>query len=216
VLLAGGRLVGSAPAARIGGVLVCLALLGFSVVLARRLWETTVDRTPMLSRYAVVAVATALWAALALPAWLADPLARRALLGAPGTGHLLLLGVVGFVVLGTLYHVVPFVVWVHRYSDRLGYEPVPMVDDLYDDRLAVVDFWSVLGGSALLVAVDSFDLPSLVAAIGGVAVLVGSVLFVANLVSVVREHAEQSLAVVVVGRWIATGGDGTAASADGD
>ena len=216
LLLAGGRLVGATLAARIGGVLVCLALLGFAIVLARRLWETVVDRTPILSRYAVVAVATALWAALTLPAWLADPLARRLLLGAPGTGHLLLLGVVGFVVLGTLYHVVPFIVWIHRYSDRLGYEPVPMVDDLYDDRLAAADFWSIIGGSVLLVSGDAFDLPSLIAAIGGVAVLVGSVLFVANLVGVVREHAEQSLAVVVVGRWTATRGDGTSASVDSD
>jgi hypothetical protein len=215
LLLAGGRLVGSPPVARLGGVLVCLALLGFATVLARRLWETAVDRTPMLSRYAVVAAATALWAALALPAWIANPLARRALLGAPATSHLLLLGVVGFVVLGTLYHVVPFIVWVHRYSDRLGYEPVPMVDDLYDDRLAAADFWSILGGSALLTAGDAFDLPWVVAAVGGVAVFVGSVLFVWNLVGVVREHAQQP-AVVVLGRWTATGEDGAAASADGD
>jgi cbb3-type cytochrome oxidase subunit 1 len=216
LLLAGGRLFGSPTAACLGGVLVCLALLGFAVVLARRLWETAVDRTPMLSRYTVVAAATALWAALALPAWLVDPLARRALLGAPETGHLLLLGVVGFVVLGTLYHVVPFVVWVHRYSDRLGYEPVPMVDDLYDDRLAVADFWSVLGGSILLVAGDAFDLPSVVSAVGGVAVLVGSVLFVANVVGVVREHAEPSFAVVVLGSWTAGSEDGTNAPVDGD
>ncbi|KPN31487.1 Cbb3-type cytochrome oxidase, subunit 1 [Halolamina pelagica] len=182
LLLAGGRLVGSAPVARVGGALVALALLAFALVLARRLWQTHVDRTPMLSRYAVVAAATALWAGLALPAWLAEPLARSRLLGAAGTTHLLLLGVVGFVVLGTVYHVVPFVVWVHRYSDRLGYEPVPMVDDLYDDRVAAADFWSLL--------------------VGGVAVLLGSVLFVANVASVVREHAPGSLATVVFGGWV--------------
>ncbi|NHX36166.1 MULTISPECIES: hypothetical protein [Halolamina] len=203
LLLAGGRLVGSASLARVGGALVALALLSFSIVLARRLWGTEVDRTPMLSRYAVVAAATALWAALALPAWLADPLARASLLGAPGTTHLLLLGVVGFVVLGTVYHVVPFVVWVHRYSDRLGYEPVPMVDDLYDGRVAAADFWSLLVGASLLVADDLLGLPSAASPVGGLLALVGTVLFVANVVGVVREHAPQSLPTVLFGDWAA-------------
>jgi len=216
LLLAGGRLVDAAPLARVGGGLVALALLAFSVVLARRLWETKVDWTPMLSRYAVVAAATALWAALALPAWLADPLARTRLLGAPGTAHLLLLGVVGFVVLGTVYHVVPFVVWVHRYSDRLGYEPVPMVDDLYDGRVAAADFWSLLVGSALLVAGDLVDLPSTLSLVGGVAVLLGSLLFVANVAGVVREHAPASLATVVFGGWVGVEPRDVAGSTEGD
>ncbi|QKY19423.1 hypothetical protein B4589_003155 [Halolamina sp. CBA1230] len=216
VLLAGSRLAGSPLAARLGGVLVALALLAFSVVLARRLWETQVDRTPMLSRYAVVAAATALWAGLALPAWVTSPLARPALLGAPETGHLLLLGVVGFVVFGTVYHVVPFVVWVHRYSDRLGYEPVPMVDDLYDDRLAVADFWCLLLGSGLFVAGDLLDLPSTVSAVGGVAVLTGTLLFVANIVGVVRKHAPQSLLAVLFGRWAVVESEGASASVEND
>ncbi|WP_053948280.1 hypothetical protein [Halolamina sediminis] len=216
LLLAAGRLAESATVARAGGVLVAFALVAFAVVLARRLWETQVERTPMLSRYAVVAAATAIWAALALPAWLADPLARSALLGRPGVSHLLLLGVVGFVVLGTVYHVVPFVVWVHRYSDRLGYEPVPMVDDLYDDRLAAADFWCLLGGTTLLVADGLLDLPSAVSAVAGIAVLVGTLLFVVNVAGVVREHAPQSLLTVLLGTWATVESDGASASADRD
>jgi len=216
LLLAGGRLVESATIARAGGVLVALALLAFAVVLARRLWETQVERTPMLSRYAVVAAASAIWAALALPAWLAEPLARSALLGRPGVSHLLLLGVVGFVVLGTVYHVVPFVVWVHRYSDRLGYEPVPMVDDLYDERLAAADFWCLLAGTALLVADGLLDLPSAVSAVGGVAVLAGTLLFVVNVAGVVREHAPQSLFAVLFGSWAATNSADASPSVEND
>ena len=197
VLVAGGRLAGVALLARLGGVLVVVSLLGFGVILGRRLYETQVDWTPMLSRYAVVVPAMVLWAALALPAWFADPLARNTVFDAPGTAHLLVLGVVGFVVLGTLYHIVPFIVWVHRYSDRLGYESVPMIDDLYDDRLAAVDFVLLAGGTAILVAADLLVLPSIAPALGGILVLAGALLFFTNIVRVIRTHSPHALTGVL-------------------
>lgn len=75
VALAGGRLVSDPTLARVGGALVALSLFGVAAILARRLVESAVDWTPMLTRYAVAAVALAGWAVLTLPAWLADPLA---------------------------------------------------------------------------------------------------------------------------------------------
>jgi len=192
-LLAGGRLFAWGTPVRVGAVLVTGSLLGFSVIIARRLYQTQVDWTPMLSRYAVVAVALPVWSVAAGLAWLVSPLSSRTVFGAPGTTHLLGLGVVGFVVLGTLYHVIPFIVWVHRYSDRLGYEPVPMVDDLYSARLAVSDFASLVSGTVLLVATDWVGLPSTVSLVGGSLVLVGVALFTVNVCSVVRNHSPRSL-----------------------
>jgi len=204
--LATGRLLGSAPLARVGAVLVVVALAGFAVVLARRLVETEVAYNPMLARYAVAAVALAAWTVAAGRAWLVDPLADAALLGpAP---HLLVFGVVGFVVTGTLYHVVPFVVWVHRYSDRLGFEPVPMVDDLYDDRLATADFSAALVGAAGLVAVELVELPSLVTATAGALATLGFVCFAANLSLVVSRHSPHSVRDILLTRPEAKGSTG--------
>ncbi|MHB9285850.1 hypothetical protein ACKVMT_02280 [Halobacteriales archaeon Cl-PHB] len=197
--LALGRLAGSPSVATVGGLLVAGSLVAVAVVVARRLWFARVDWTPMHSRYAVVAVATAAWGLLAMWAWLGDPLARATLLGAPGTGHLLALGVVGFVVLGTLYHVIPFIVWVHTYSDRLGFEPVPLIDDLYDDRLAAVDFACLLGGSTGLVVADAAGLTGVVPAGAGLLVSLGAGVAVWNLVGVVRHHSPQSLLETVFG-----------------
>ncbi|WP_123535018.1 heme-copper oxidase family protein [Halosimplex salinum] len=211
--LATGRFLGSAPLARGGGLLVAVALLGFGVLLARRLVETEVEWTPMLSRYAVVAVAMVAWALLSARAWLVDPLSRTALLGG-GPRHLLLFGVVGFVVLGTLYHVVPFIVWVHRYSDLLGYEQVPMIDDLYDDRVAAADFVCILGGAAGLVLASALSLPALVAAGAGALATVGFALFAANMLVVVREHSPHSLRGVLVTR-LAESGAPSGAPTDG-
>ncbi|MFB6083277.1 MAG: hypothetical protein ABEJ94_03410 [Halorientalis sp.] len=198
--LAGGRLVGSAALARAGGALIVVAVAGLSLLLARRLVETRVDWTPMLSRYAVVAASMAGWSLLTAPAWLTDPLAPAHRFGGPGTVHLLALGVIGFVVLGTLYHIVPFIVWVHRYSDRLGFEDVPMIDDLYADRLAAADFALILGGAVGLVATDLVALPAFVAPLGGVLVATGTVVFAANLLAVLRNHSPHTLAGVLFAR----------------
>ncbi|MFC7141113.1 hypothetical protein ACFQMA_14915 [Halosimplex aquaticum] len=212
VALAAGRLLGSAPVARVGGLLVAVALLGFSAVLARRLVETQVAWTPMLSRYAVVAAAMAAWAVLAARVWFVDPLAPTARFGG-GPPHLLVFGVVGFVVLGTLYHVVPFIVWVHRYSDLLGYEQVPMIDDLYDDRVAAADFACVLAGAVGLALADALGLSAAVTAGAGALATVGFALFAGNMLLVVREHSPHSLRGVLVTRLA---DDGAAAESPGE
>jgi hypothetical protein len=208
--LAAGRLLVTPLVARVGAVLVAAGLLAVAAILARRLRETRVEWTPMLRRYAVVAVALAAWTPLAARAWLADPLAPDALFGGPAATHLLLFGVIGFVVAGTLYHVVPFIVWVHRYSDRLGFESVPMIDDLYDDRIATADFVALSLGVAGIVVAEATGIGRLFPVAGAVATL-GFLLFAANLLSVVREHGPHSLAGVLVTRLA----DDESASAEG-
>ena len=199
VLLAGGRLVGDPLIARAGAVLVVLGALAMSAIVARRLVEMAVPWTPMHTRYALAAPALAAWALLSAPALLDAPLARGSVLGAPGAVHLLALGAIGFVVFGTLYHIVPFIVWVHRYSDLLGFEDVPMIDDLYDDRLAVIDASMLSTGTALLVLAEWFQLWAGVSAAGGTLVLLGILVFGTNLLGVLREHSPQGLGEILLG-----------------
>ena len=213
--LAAGRLLADPLLARVGGALVAGGLVAVALVVGRKLLATR-TWTPMLSRYAVAVAATLAWAALALPAWLADPTAPDAALGAPGSAHLLTVGVVGFVVLGTLYHVVPFIVWVHRYSDRLGFESVPMVDDLYDDRVARADFACLLAGLAALTADGLVEAPDPLALSGGVAFLAGVLLFVANVALVVRQHSPHSLLALLAARPGGDSGSEPAEPARGD
>ena len=188
VALATGRLLGVAALATAGGLLMAVGAFAFAVLLAKKLHEGRVDRTPMLSRYAVVAVALAAWSPLAARAWLADPLTRTSLFGSPTAVHLLFVGVVGFVVMGSLYHVVPFIVWVHRYSDRLGFEQVPMIDDLYDDRLAALDGVLLVGGAVTLIFGRAAVAPEPTVLVGGVLLTGGFVVFTVNLVGVVYHH----------------------------
>ncbi|MFB6074850.1 MAG: hypothetical protein ABEJ89_07555 [Haloarculaceae archaeon] len=208
VLLAAGRLLAWRPLAAVGGVLVALSLAGVGVVVARLLRDARVPRTPMLTRYAVVAGALVAWGLLTAAEWVRAPLDPALLFGAAAP-HLLLLGVVGFVVLGTLYHIVPFIVWVHRYSDLLGFEDVPMIDDLYDSRLATVDFWAVLGGSGVLLATTVVDLPPVAVAAGGLLTVVGVAVFAANLLLVVRRHSPHTVPGLLWSRLAVGNGDAT-------
>ncbi|NHN60261.1 MULTISPECIES: hypothetical protein [Halorussus] len=205
--LAAGRLVGGEWLARLGAAGVLVGLLAFAAVLARKLAETRVERTPMLSRYWVVALALPAWALAAAPAWVADPTDPAATFGHPAAGHLLAAGVVGFVLLGTLYHVVPFIVWVRQYSDRVGLEPVPMIDDLYDDRLAAVDFRLALGGIGLLVAGEVWG-SGFARLVGGVAATLGFGVFAVNLAGVVVRHGPESLRVDALSAAPPASGDG--------
>ncbi len=206
--LAAGRLVDASGLARVGGVLVVGGLAAGFLVVGRKLVESRVPRTPMRSRYAVVVVAALAWAALTLPAWLAAPTAPEVTFGAPGTAHLLGAGVVGFVVLGTLYHVVPFIVWVHRYSDLLGFEDVPMIDGLYDAQVARADFLLLVAALLALTADGLVGLPDTAVAAAGVAFLAGTGLFVGNMVLVVREHSPHSVPGILAGRSKAGEDDG--------
>ncbi|MDS0223144.1 hypothetical protein NDI54_17505 [Haloarcula sp. S1AR25-5A] len=196
--LAGGRLIGSTLLAQLGAVLVAVGIGVVAALLARQLVSARVEWSPMLTRYSIAAVSLVLWAGLTVAAWWQDPLSYSGLLGHPST--VLLVGGVGFVVLGTLYHVVPFIVWVHRYSDRLGFEDVPIVDDLYDHRIAALDGVALTLAYGLLVSEQWLEMPDTVALIAGALALLGTLLFASNLVTVLVEHSPQSLPTLLIGR----------------
>ncbi|MFB6118032.1 hypothetical protein [Halosegnis sp.] len=194
-LLTIGRLVAVTAVARAGGLLLLCGLTAAVGTLARHV-ATAAERSPMVARYAVAAVALLAWAVTTLPAWLAAPLARATLFGA--SPALLWLGGVGFIVVGTLYHVVPFIVWEHRYAARLGLDPVPGIDDLYDGRLARAD-WVVLTGGVLLRAGAEMGLPAPAGLAGWVALVGGAGLLAVNLGLVVRDHGRRSVAALLAG-----------------
>ncbi|WP_435066659.1 hypothetical protein [Haloplanus sp. C73] len=199
VLLAVGRLLDAVLVARLGAALVLVAALAFGAILGRKLYEMQVAWTPMHTRYAVVVPGLVAWALLTAPAWLSAPTAPTHRFGAPEAVHLLALGTIGFVVLGTLYHIVPFIIWVHRYSDRLGLEDVPMIDDLYSDTLATADATLLVSGTLLLVASEAGLFPSTLRLVGGGLVTLGTLVFGANMLLVVRRHSPHSVGRILVG-----------------
>ncbi|MCU4716946.1 hypothetical protein [Halapricum hydrolyticum] len=196
-LLAAGRLLGSTRVATIGGVVLLAGALAFSGFLARQLWRARVETGPLLRRYGLVTASLVGWIALTIPYWLGNPISVFTRFGGPTGTHLLFVGVFTLTIVGTFYHVVPFIVWYHRYSDRLGYESVPMVDDLYDDRIATVELWLLAAGLAGLWIGDVLATTWVVVA-GGNLLGVGVVLFGANMAGVVWRHRPETVREVLV------------------
>ena len=172
----------------LGGIALVSGVASFTIVIARKLWAMRVPWTPMHRRYVIVVLAAIGWIAVTLPAWTTAPLSYDTRFGGPGGIHLLGGGVIMFVIIGTLYHIIPFIIWVHRYSELLGYEPVPMVDDLYHTRVAHVEFILLVTGTILMVGWELFALSITVVAVGTGLVGIGIALFVANMVWVVGRH----------------------------
>jgi len=71
--------------------------------------------------------------------------------------YLLLLGWIGQMILGMMYKITTFLVWLNKYAARIGREPVPRLDDLYSRDLAMVGYglWNtaILTG-ALVIGLD--------------------------------------------------------------
>jgi uncharacterized integral membrane protein len=96
-------------------------------------------------------------------------------------------GWLSLAIMGQYYKILPFLVWHHRYSAKMGREPVPLLRDLYNARRARLSFYAYLAG---LVAVtfcllagwgSGLRLAALVA-------LAGSAGFAWTLVEVLRPH----------------------------
>jgi hypothetical protein len=178
----------------VAGLAAALASVG------RTLLRATVEPDPTLRRYLVAVVAGGVWAVATVPAWLADPLARSALYGAPAVRPLLLAGLVGFVVVGSCYHVVPFLLWLERYADRIGFEPVPGVEELYSGRVARADLALTTTGVVALTVAGATPVPGSVRPAGAVALGAGLLAAAGNLVRVVLVHAPGSPRAFLLGR----------------
>jgi hypothetical protein len=68
--------------------------------------------------------------------------------------YLLLLGWMGQMILGMMYKITTFLVWLNKYAARIGREPVPRLDDLYSREVGMIGYglWNaaVLTGGLVL------------------------------------------------------------------
>ncbi len=50
--------------------------------------------------------------------------------------HMILAGWITFTIIGAEYHIFPMIIWMEKYSQKLGVEDVPMIKDMYNKKLA--------------------------------------------------------------------------------
>lgn len=102
-----------------------------------------------------------------------------------GLAYLTLAGWLSFAIMGQLYKILPFLVWLHRYSERVGREPVPLLRDLYSERRARIAFWVYVTGF-LIVTASLFAANATGIRLGGLLTLAGSAGFAWTFVEVLR------------------------------
>jgi len=74
-----------------------------------------------------------------------------------------------------------------------------MIDDLYDSRIAATDATLLVSGTLVLVASEWFQLSSIFQIIGGGLVSLGTIVFSANMLFVIRDHSPHSLGQILFG-----------------
>lgn len=179
-LLALGRAIEVPMVIQIGGVGVAIGILLLSLYVGRQVRNATAGYSAITDRYILMAICGGGWAVLAVMTWLQEPLSITSRFGEGTIGVILLGGAIGFLIMGTLYHIVPFLIWIDRYSAKIGYGPIPTVDDLYNHRLERLELLATLGGLATLTLGHSLGIGTLTA-IGFISLLTGIALFVTNM-----------------------------------
>ena len=111
--------------------------------------------TYTITSFAMMLIATALGVFLVFEKHLepAD-LAKLSLI----YGYLILFGFFSMVIVGQLYKIVPFLAWFHKFSVKVGLEPVPMLKDMYSEKIAKLEFYimnSAIIGTVIAMAIEN-------------------------------------------------------------
>ncbi len=61
-------------------------------------------------------------------------------------GLLVFIGAFGLLIVGQMYKIVPFLVWYHKYSSKVGLESVPMLKDMFSEKIAHYNFYTLIAG----------------------------------------------------------------------
>ncbi len=95
-------------------------------------------------------------------------------------GYVALVGWFGFSIVGKYYKIIPFLLWVHRYSKQIGSQPVPLLKDMLDERFGYASLVALfLGYVTVLAGILSSSLVAVRA--GGGLFALGSYLFTYNI-----------------------------------
>ncbi len=66
--------------------------------------------------------------------------------------HLALIGFVTLTIMGAMYHLAPMLVWMEKYGPKMGKEKVPMIQELFSQKLAgLILIFSVIGLLGILI-----------------------------------------------------------------
>lgn len=100
-------------------------------------------------------------------------------------GFSVLLGFFSTLIVGQMYKIVPFLVWYHKYSDKVGFQSVPMLKDLFNEKLACYQMYVMIAGIVLSILFwlinNTFGL-----LLSFLLLFISSIMFLINMVKIFR------------------------------
>lgn len=98
-------------------------------------------------------------------------------------GYFLFIGFISMLIIGQLYKILPFLTWYHKYSSKAGIEKVPMLRDMYNEKLSYLSYYLII--SAVIGVPASVLLHiEFVLLIFFIIMLAGTLLFVFNMLKI--------------------------------
>ncbi|MCZ7603197.1 MAG: cbb3-type cytochrome c oxidase subunit I [Melioribacteraceae bacterium] len=100
-------------------------------------------------------------------------------------GYLIVFGYLSMLIIGQLHKILPFLRWYHKYSSKAGKENVPMLKDMYSEKVGYSILYLMLSGMAVLTI--SFILHIQIGVlIAFILFFTASILFMINMITVLR------------------------------
>lgn len=100
-------------------------------------------------------------------------------------GYLIMFGFISFLIVGQMYKIVPFLVWYHKYSDKVGIEKVPMLKDLFDEKKAYLGLYIMFAGTVAVVISFLLNEPTALL-ISFTLMFISSLIFAYNMITIFR------------------------------
>ncbi|VAX29023.1 hypothetical protein MNBD_IGNAVI01-3036 [hydrothermal vent metagenome] len=101
-------------------------------------------------------------------------------------GYLVFYGYLSMLIVGQMYKIVPFLAWYHKYSSKVGLEPVPMLKDMFNEKYALASYY--LMSTAIVATTVSFIFNIQVALLFSFGLMfLGSLIFTFNIATILRK-----------------------------
>lgn len=101
-------------------------------------------------------------------------------------GYLIVFGYLSMLIVGQMYKIVPFLVWYHKYSSKVGLEKVPLLKEMFNEKYAEYGFYLMI--TAVIGTVASLLLKSETGLLISFSIMLfSSLIFSFNMISIFRK-----------------------------
>jgi cbb3-type cytochrome oxidase subunit 1 len=98
-------------------------------------------------------------------------------------GSLIVFGFVSFLIVGQMYKIVPFLVWYHKYSSKVGLEKVPLLKEMFNEKYAYIGFYLMLTALIGIISSLTFNISALVF-VSFTIMFLSSIIFLFNMITI--------------------------------